>query len=84
MKDKRNEILARQLIDYSVRLKKGEVLYLEIKGKETLELGKEIIKYATKKGGVPFWYYSDESILRHWVSGAKDEQFKNRLSFICN
>ena len=78
MKDKRNEVLAQQLIDYSVRLKKGEVLYLEIKGKETLELGKEIIKYATQKGGVPFWYYSDESILRNWIGGAKDEQFKKQ------
>ena len=48
MKDKRNEILARQLLDYSVELKKGEVLYLEIKGKETLELGKQIIRLATR------------------------------------
>ena len=31
MKDKRNEVLARQLLDYSVKLQKGEVLYLEIK-----------------------------------------------------
>ncbi|UCC78589.1 MAG: aminopeptidase [Candidatus Zixiibacteriota bacterium] len=76
MKDKRNEILARQLLDYSVKLKKDEVLYLEIKGKDTLELGKEIIKYATKKGAVPFWYYNDESLSRQWMGQAKDEQFK--------
>lgn len=78
MKDKRNEILARQLLDYSVKLKKGEVLYLEIKGKETLELGKEIINYATKKGAVPFWYYNDESLSRQWIGQAKDEQFKKQ------
>ncbi len=53
MKDKRNEILGRQLIDYSLRLQKGEVLYLEIKGKETLELGKQIIRIATEKGRDP-------------------------------
>ena len=46
MKDKRNEILAKNLIDYSVKLKKGEILYLEIKGIQTIELGKEIVKYA--------------------------------------
>ena len=39
MKDKRNAILAKNLIDYSVKLQKGETLYLEIKGIETLELG---------------------------------------------
>ncbi|UCE65552.1 MAG: aminopeptidase [Candidatus Zixiibacteriota bacterium] len=78
MQDKRNEILARQLLDYSVKLKKGEILYLEIKGKETLELGKELIKYATKKGAVPFWYYNDESLLRQWIGWAGDMQFKKQ------
>lgn len=78
MKDKRNEILARQLIDYSTELQKGEVLYLEIKGKETLELGKEIIRLATEKGAVPFWYYNDESLGRHWIKNANDDQFRKQ------
>ncbi|HUV31354.1 MAG TPA: aminopeptidase [Acidobacteriota bacterium] len=76
MKDKRNEILARQLIDYSTDLQPGEVLYLEIKGKETLELGKEVIRLATEKGATPFWYYSDESLIRQFVGKATDAQFK--------
>ena len=78
MKDKRNEILAQQLLDYSLELQRGEILYLEIKGKETLELGKQIIKYATSKGAVPFWYYNDESLLRQWVRAAGDDQFKKQ------
>jgi len=78
MKDKRNEILARQLLDYSVRIKPGEVLYLEIKGKETLELGKQVIRLATEKGAVPFWYYNDESLIRQWVATAGDDQFKRQ------
>jgi aminopeptidase len=76
MKDKRNEILGRQLIDYSLGLKKGEVLYLEIKGKETLELGKQIIRIATERGAVPFWYYNDESLIRQWVQSADSDQHK--------
>ncbi|MDD3732094.1 MAG: aminopeptidase [candidate division Zixibacteria bacterium] len=78
MRDKRNEILARQLLDYSIELKKGEVLYLEIKGKETLELGKQIIRLATEKGATTFWYYNDESLLRQWIKNATDEQFKTQ------
>lgn len=78
MKDKRNEILARQLLEYSVQIKPGELLYLEIKGKETLELGKQIIKKATELGAVPFWYYNDESLLRQWIGAAKDDQFKKQ------
>lgn len=78
MKDKRNEILARQLIEYSVELKPGEILYLEVKGKDTLELGKEIIRITTEKGGVPFWFYNDESLLRQWVRKASDDQYKKQ------
>ncbi|MFZ5981533.1 MAG: aminopeptidase [Candidatus Zixiibacteriota bacterium] len=78
MKDKRNEILARQLLDYSVQIQKGEVLYLEIKGKETLELGKQVIRLATEKGATTFWYYNDESLIRQWIGTATDEQFKTQ------
>ncbi|MCK4818420.1 aminopeptidase, partial [bacterium] len=78
MKDKRNEILARLLVDYSCDLKAGEVLYLEIKGKETLELGKQVIRIATEKGAIPFWYYNDESLLRQWVSRAGNDQFRKQ------
>ncbi len=78
MKDKRNETLAHQLIDYSIRLQKGEVLYLEIKGKDALELGKQIIRLTTEKGAVPFWFYSDESLVRQWIKSAGDDQFRKQ------
>ena len=78
MKDKRNEILARQLLEYSVKIRPGEVLYLEMKGKETLELGKQIIRIATEIGAVPFWFYNDESLLRQWVRKASDAQYKRQ------
>ncbi len=78
MKDKRHEVLAHLLIDYSIELKPGEVLYLEIKGKETLELGKEIIRLATQRGATPLWCYNDESLLRHWVANANDDQFRTQ------
>lgn len=78
MKDKRNEILARQLIEYSVKLKSGETLYLETKGKETLELAKEIIRIATEKGATPFWYYNDESLLRQFVGNASEDQVRRQ------
>lgn len=78
MKDKRNVILARQLIDYSVNLQKGQTLYFETKGKETLELGKEIVRIATERGATPFWYYNDESILRHFLMTASEDQMKRQ------
>jgi aminopeptidase len=76
MKDKRNEVLAKNLVNYSCRLKAGETIMIEIKGKETLELAKEIIKEATRVGSIPYWYYNDESLQRNWIAGASDKQFK--------
>ncbi|MFH1725378.1 MAG: aminopeptidase [Elusimicrobiota bacterium] len=76
MKDKRNEMLARLLVDYSTELKKGDVLYLEMKGAQTLELGKQIMRLATEKGATPFWYYNDDSLLRQHLRSASDAQLK--------
>jgi aminopeptidase len=84
MKDKRNEILAKQLLEYSVEIKPGETLYLEIKGRDTLELGKCVIRTATRMGAVVFWYYSDDSLLRHWIMNADDEQLKKQADLHLN
>jgi aminopeptidase len=76
MKDKRNDVLAKLLVEYSTSLKKGDVLYLEVKGKDTLELGKRVLHHATEKGATTFWYYNDESLLRQFVRGATKAQFE--------
>ncbi|MFA6315890.1 MAG: aminopeptidase [Elusimicrobiota bacterium] len=76
MIDKRNEALAKILVDYSTKLKKGDVLYLEIKGKPALELGKHVIRLAAERGATPFYYYNDESLGRQWIAHASEAQFK--------
>ncbi len=81
MKDKRNTTLARNLIDYSTELKAGETVYIEIKGRDALELGKELIKRATEVGANPFWFYNDESLLRQWMKTASEEQFKLQADY---
>ncbi len=81
MKDPRNTLLAKNLIDYSVDLQPGEIVYIEVKGLASLELGKELIRYATEKGGVPFWYYNDESLMRQYLRSATDDQFKRLADF---
>ena len=49
--DPRNTKLAEQLITYSVKLQPGEKIYIEIKGLEAMELGKELVRVATEHGG---------------------------------
>ncbi len=73
--DPRITTLAEQLITYSVKLQPGEKIYIEIKGMEALELGKELVRVATIHGGVPFWYYNDETLSRGFIKNANQEQF---------
>ncbi len=81
MRDERLTLLAKNLVDYSLDLKKGEKLYLEVKGKETLDLAKELVTQTTKRGAIPFWFYNDESILRKWLLNASEEQMRGFGAF---
>ncbi|MFH2002993.1 MAG: aminopeptidase [Planctomycetota bacterium] len=76
MKDPRLVQLAEQLVDYSIGLKSGEKIYLEIKGIEALELGKELVRVSAERGGVPFWYYNDETLSRGFIMNAGEKQFE--------
>lgn len=74
MQDPRLKTLAKNLINYSVELKPGENVYIEIKGKETLALGKELVAEATKVGGNPIFIYNDSDILRRFLQAASEKQ----------
>ncbi len=76
MFDPRITNLAEQLITYSVELQEGEIIYLEIKGLDALDLGRELVRVATAKGGVPFWYYNDETVSRGFIMNAGQAQFE--------
>ena len=75
VRDERNEVLAKQLLAYSIELQPGERLFIEVSGREALELAKVLIRQATEIGAVPFWYISDLSLMRQWLSWATEAQF---------
>jgi aminopeptidase len=79
--DPRNDKLADILVNYSCQVKKGELVYVEMKGIPTLELGKAVIRKVTKAGGIPFWYYNDESIIRQFLLTNTEEQIKGFAKF---
>jgi aminopeptidase len=76
MKDERDEILAQQLLNYSLDLQRGERLMVEVCGHEALELAKVVIRQATAKGAIPFWHYNDPSLQRQWIGGATQAQYE--------
>ncbi len=74
MKDPRITQLAENLLTYSVDIQPGEKVMIEAKGLYSIELMKELIRIATAKGAVPFWYYNDDSIYRQFINGVEPEQ----------
>ena len=75
-KDERIARLAENLIKNSVKLKKGEQIYIEAIGLSTMPLVQELVKAATKAGGVPFYYFNEQSLQKEFIENASVAQMK--------
>ncbi len=73
--DNRNEVLAHNLVNYSVRLQKGEKLLIEVID-EGLELAQAIVREAYKVGGVPFLTIKNLKMQRELLLHATKEQME--------
>lgn len=80
MKDPRIEKLAKNLINYSVSLKPGEKLLIEVVGNE-IPLAKELIKQVYNVGGIPFVTVQNNELLRVLLSQCSEEQIRDMASF---
>jgi aminopeptidase len=80
MKDPRYETLAENLINYSIKLKPGEKILIEIIGNETA-LTKELVKEAYKAGGVPFVTIKNNELTRVLLTESTKEQIKDMAAF---
>ncbi len=75
-KDERIARLAENLIKNSVKLKKGEQIYIEAIGLSTMLLVQELVKAATKAGGVPFYYFNEQALQKEFIENASVPQMK--------
>lgn len=80
MKEPRMTVLAENIINYSVGLKKGEKILIENIGNEVL-LTKELIKRAYKAGGVPFITIKNNELLRVLLNECSEDQIKSTADF---
>ncbi|UYP08483.1 MULTISPECIES: aminopeptidase [Priestia] len=83
MKDPRIATLAKNLINYSVRLQKGEKVLIENFGLQR-ELVTALVDEAYKAGGYPFVLLKDHSVDRALLNGAQEEQFNMMADFEAN
>lgn len=80
MKDPRIETLARNLINYSVRLGEGEKVLIENFGLQR-ELVIALVNEAYKAGGYPFVSLKDHQVDRALLMGAQEKQFEMKADF---
>lgn len=76
MKDPRLDLLAKQLMEYSVSLKKGEKILIEGNGIQGEPLMQALIAEAYRLGGIPFYRWGNKRLLREFLLGANEEQIK--------
>jgi len=75
MKDNRYKRLADNLIDYSVKLKKGEKILIDFNGNDNT-LAKELVKKVYEVGGLPFIKHNDVQTNFLVMKDITEEQLK--------
>jgi aminopeptidase len=83
MKDPRIQQLAKNLIQYSVKLQKGEKILIENFGLQK-ELVTALVKEAYEAGGLPFVSLKDHTVDRSLLMGASAEQYELIAQFEAN
>lgn len=80
MKDPRYEALAKQLVEYSVDLKKGEKILIENIGGE-VPLTRAILRKVYEVGGIPYFSVKNPELTRSLVEGCSVGQIQEMARF---
>lgn len=73
MHDQRIDLLAQTIINYSVELKQGDKILIEVNGLE-IPLARALVKEAYRAGGVPFLTIHNHTLQREILKGLTVEQ----------
>ncbi len=79
--DIRNEKLAKNLVNYSVKLKEGETILIECRGPECVPLVNQIVKEVYKVKGIPFVTVYSPTTERELLLEATEKQLNLLAKF---
>lgn len=74
--DERIKTLAKNLVQYSCNVKKGDNVYIHYTGAATEQLAMQIVKEVYLAGGNPFPHYTNQRVQREMLLSCKEEQLK--------
>lgn len=72
--DERIKILAKNLVDYSMKVKEGDKVYVHAIGEDTMDLCRAIVKEVYRAGGIPFPHVENTRIKREMLLNCTKEQ----------
>jgi aminopeptidase len=73
--DERIKKLANNLVNYSMKVKKDDKVYIHYIGMSTRQLARQLVKEVYAAGGVPFVHYTDPVLIREVLLKSSEEQF---------
>jgi aminopeptidase len=71
------KVLAETIVNYSLEIKKGEKLLIEVKGQGTDEILKHLVQQTLSAGGVPFWNRHNEEISSLFLHNSNKDQIES-------
>lgn len=81
--DSRIETLAKNLVHFSMGVKRGDKVYIDYIGEATEGIAKQIIKEVYEAGAVPFPHYTNQRVLREVLLNCTKEQLELMAEFSC-
>lgn len=79
--DQRVQKLAQNLVQYSLKVQKGEKVLIEHMDEDTKALARALVKEVFNVGGIPFIQSTDMRLLREQILEAPDEYFTMRAQW---
>ncbi len=72
--DERIKVLAHNLVNYSMEVKKGDKVYVHYIGPATQDLARQLVKEVYAAGALPFVHYTDVRLQRETLLNCTEEQ----------
>ena len=81
--DERIKTLARNLVNYSCKVGKGDKVYINYTGMATEDLARQLVKEVYEAGGIPFVHYINPKLQREVLMNCTEEQLKFMADLAC-
>lgn len=81
--DERIKTLAKNLVNYSCKVGKGDKVYIDYASPSTEELARQLVKEVYAAGGLPFVHYINARLQREVLMNCTEEQLKVMADAAC-